>query len=661
MADTFDPDKYLAETFDPDEYLADTKNEQPALPTQEPLTRQQPTIGEPQKVAATKGPAITQAPKEKGVWDTISEGAQDLARKADTAVASLAQSITFGTSDEIEGAILGAIDFFTDADLKGAEGLGEAYKKRRDAAREWIKWAQQANPNLAAVTEAAGSFLIPGGQVVKGAGLLGRGLRTAGKSALEGGAYAYGTSEEEGLVEQLADTAAGAGLGGILGGGTAALGKVGSLATKKGRAELGEQALRTVVGTTSLVKGGKRLRELAGEKGDSLRKKLAEGDVNLVDSSTGKVRKAIKGQVKELKNKVQRGELEKASEMAQDLNKISENLKGAYLETQEKALESLKGKPVNVNLDRLRNELNVIADVLDDRPRMRLKDAINRRLDYLPSDQADVANQIINLRREVDDIVRIGKEGPRNRNQAIGMDIRRRLNQVRDSFGLDDASLSKADALYTQKKRIDRTLGKFSRQADVPSEIGTRPGTVAEASKLQKELKSQTPMVGEQLESLSKRQAELGQEGAEQLKGVGEAAMAPRDLIRSQSVTETLEALKARGGETAQLASDLEALAELRGMDPNALAPLLGGLLGATAGAPFGLVSGGFGGGVIGAGQGSKMARSLDLAELLKSLGKSEQAVSKAPASNLNELLKALGGGRRPAATMGTQSVLEEE
>jgi len=112
---------------------------------------------------------------------------------------ALGQGLTFGTADEIEARARSLTS-------------GRPYEEVLDEIRGGLKAYKEARPIESTAYEIGGAAipaLIPGGQSSL--------VRAAGRAALEGGAYAFGTGEG-GFEERIARVPGGAALGGVAGG-----------------------------------------------------------------------------------------------------------------------------------------------------------------------------------------------------------------------------------------------------------------------------------------------------------------------------------------------------------------------------------------------------------------------------------------------------------
>lgn len=114
-------------------------------------------------------------------------------------IRTTAQGLSFGTADEIEA-------------RARALATGRPYREILDEVRGGLKAYKEARPGEAIAYEVGGALLpalLPGGQ--------GSLARAAGRAAIEGGLYAFGTGEG-GFSERLARVPGGAVLGGAAGG-----------------------------------------------------------------------------------------------------------------------------------------------------------------------------------------------------------------------------------------------------------------------------------------------------------------------------------------------------------------------------------------------------------------------------------------------------------
>lgn len=124
--------------------------------------------------------------------------------------------------DEIAGVIEGV----GRAIVPGGKGFREGYTEARDAARAPVHQFEEENPKTALAMDLVGGAVSPLNRVVPGAGLgnaarvtrAGRALQAARAGAAGGAAFTFGAAEGD-VGSQIAQTAIGAGLGGVLGGG----------------------------------------------------------------------------------------------------------------------------------------------------------------------------------------------------------------------------------------------------------------------------------------------------------------------------------------------------------------------------------------------------------------------------------------------------------
>jgi hypothetical protein len=162
-----------------------------------------------QYVQANAPSAPTQAKERTGSLAALAEGA--------------AQGLTFGFSDEIEGA--GRALF---GKVTGDErSLSDLYSEGVAKPRERIKTAADTNPIAYYTGEVGSAVAVPGGLArvgVRGAlansagkSLGARSVAAAKEGSAYGAAYATGKSEGDGLGEIALDTAKGAGTGAALG------------------------------------------------------------------------------------------------------------------------------------------------------------------------------------------------------------------------------------------------------------------------------------------------------------------------------------------------------------------------------------------------------------------------------------------------------------
>lgn len=262
----FDPDAYLASNkpvntksgFDPDKYLSDR-------------------------------------PQEEGE-DT------DFASKVRSAVRGFGDTLTMGYMDELAG---------------GLESLtsDKTYEQARDEYRKLYKQSEAENPDIYTTGQAAGALapaLITGGGAA--APTLGKAI---GRSALEGGAFALGSSEADltkgEFGQAVMDTAMGVGLGGVAGGafhgigkgisklrgvaddaGDALLSKAKSVADKEAR-RMAESEAASAAGRAGgeyqkahrMIENADRLQQMPGEVGDELQQFIMSQDAVRMQEKLG--------------------------------------------------------------------------------------------------------------------------------------------------------------------------------------------------------------------------------------------------------------------------------------------------------------------------------------------------------------------------------------
>lgn len=132
------------------------------------------------------------------------------------------QGLTFGTSDEINGAIRGI------GNLLQGKSYGEGYQQGRDQVRADVEGYRKAHPWLATGAEVAGSLpwaVVPVGAVARGASLGSKMLTSGMVGAGMGGAYGAGATDG-GLTERLVGGGKGAAFGGGVGAAAPAAGVV---------------------------------------------------------------------------------------------------------------------------------------------------------------------------------------------------------------------------------------------------------------------------------------------------------------------------------------------------------------------------------------------------------------------------------------------------
>ena len=143
----------------------------------------------------------------------------------------IVQGGSYGTSDEIIGALRAGGQALTGQTPLDIESLKKAYKENRDEERSANKKSAEANPTTYKTLELLSGLLAPGGALIKGGkglSLAAKALKTAAGGAALGGLAGAGYSEGETPEEVAKDAAIGAGVGaapGALLGGAAGIAK----------------------------------------------------------------------------------------------------------------------------------------------------------------------------------------------------------------------------------------------------------------------------------------------------------------------------------------------------------------------------------------------------------------------------------------------------
>jgi hypothetical protein len=211
-------------------------------------------------VAANTGPATDYAPLDlsPAAVPAASEYVKSQRAKrladvpyADSALKGVEQGMSMGFSDEAVGGLQGLYDYATTPDL----GLGDAYTRARDAERQKIADAEEANPYTYLGGQLAGGIggaaLTPGLAVagaLKGAPLLTRAAVQGATGAASGAVAGAGASTADDLGGVLSDAATGAEFGGVVGGGMPLVG-AGLAKAGKGLGEAGRFLVSNVFNT----------------------------------------------------------------------------------------------------------------------------------------------------------------------------------------------------------------------------------------------------------------------------------------------------------------------------------------------------------------------------------------------------------------------------
>lgn len=197
-----------------------------------------------------------------------------------------AQGLTFGTADEIEA-------------FGVSLATGRPYEEVLDEVRGKLKAYKEARPLESAAFEIGGAVvpaLIPGGQSSL--------LRAAGRAALEGGAYAFGTGEG-GLQERAMRVPAGAALGTAAGAAGYGAGKaIGGIASR-----LSDAARRTIGGRGSSVVENEiqRLVKQTGKSADEITQDIIDGRLLAENKTIQAAVRALRSQGGEASEIIQRG------------------------------------------------------------------------------------------------------------------------------------------------------------------------------------------------------------------------------------------------------------------------------------------------------------------------------------------------------------------
>lgn len=164
----------------------------------------------------------------------VREFVNDVKSSANTLSRSLPQVASFGLNDEIQGALFAPVDsLYSYGQYYLGHGgdpknLLQAYRDERNRQRALDKEGELENPTLYKDSQIVGAAALPG----VGSGVVG--------NAIQGGLQGLGYSDSDSTLDNVIDTAKGAGIGagfGLIGSGLSIAGKVGQAATDKAERE----------------------------------------------------------------------------------------------------------------------------------------------------------------------------------------------------------------------------------------------------------------------------------------------------------------------------------------------------------------------------------------------------------------------------------------
>lgn len=207
---------------------------------------------------------------------------------------AFSQGISFGTADEIEAR---AVSLAT----------GRPYSEILDEIRGGLKAYKEARPGEAALFEIGGALLpalVPGGQASLG--------RAAGRAALEGAAYAFGTGEGSAAerLERVPMGLVGGAVGGSLGYGA---GKLTGITANK----LADAARRKLGGRGSTIVENEiqRLVKQTGKTPDEITQDIMDGRVLAENKSIQAAVRTLRAQGGEASTTIERGLTGRAEQM----------------------------------------------------------------------------------------------------------------------------------------------------------------------------------------------------------------------------------------------------------------------------------------------------------------------------------------------------------
>lgn len=207
---------------------------------------------------------------------------------------AFSQGASFGTADEIEAY---SRSFFED----------RPYEEILAEIRGGLKAYQEAYPKSSMAWELGGAIapaLVPGGQASFG--------RAAGRAALEGAAYAFGTGE--GGVKERLERVPGGVLGGAIGGSVGyGAGKLASMGANK----LADAARRTMGkrGSTIVENEIQRLVKQTGKTPDEITQDILDGRILAENKSIQAAVRTLRAQGGEASQTIQRGITGRAEQM----------------------------------------------------------------------------------------------------------------------------------------------------------------------------------------------------------------------------------------------------------------------------------------------------------------------------------------------------------
>lgn len=153
-----------------------------------------------------------------GIAGQIGATDRGFGRRADAFVRGVADTVTFGTADEIAAGLDTIIPATPGSRSGWTDGFGEAYRQNV-AQQRGIDTADRTDLPVTRVAGQVTGGFVPGAGVARaavGGTRLARAGRAVGAGAAIGGAYGFGSGEGNAL-ERIPDAAAGAGIGAALG------------------------------------------------------------------------------------------------------------------------------------------------------------------------------------------------------------------------------------------------------------------------------------------------------------------------------------------------------------------------------------------------------------------------------------------------------------
>lgn len=358
----------------------------------------------------------------------------------------VSQGATFNFADEVSGAVRGLGNWLmSDSNLT----LAEQYRLARDESRQRGAEVAELAPTASTVGEVAGTLstapMLPFAQWQRGGSTLANVGTMAGEGALYGALSGLGASEGSTLSEIAGDTVTGGGMGALVGGalgsGGAALGKISDTFSKPSLLNFFEG---TKGGQTALRKQADELQS----KADDLLKSLAPDNMRSADQVGRAYREAF--------------------ESFDDMNRKAFN--DAYEEIYKRVDMTTNVTPQN-SLDFLRNELDQFGDnaALARLTESKLVSDLRNAMD------GDISiDALKSLRSRVGEATKSGKIG----DVDIDTNVARRLYGAL-SDDLDSAIIANADAPTAQAFR--ELSGAYKQVRDETDALallmGSRGGT----------------------------------------------------------------------------------------------------------------------------------------------------------------------------------------